>query len=138
MKTIEDKITPVADCLMWSGGCHMQGYPMMRDPRDKSKMILVARYLMEKKLGYRLKRDTRVKNTCGNIKCVNPDHYDVIEREDMDRWKCTPHQIKKEIREQIRKEYSETEYYHGYKKDLKVKYNISYETLNKILNEEKA
>lgn len=134
MKTIEEKIIPVADCMMWSAGTHMQGYPMMRDPRNTSKMILVARYLMEEKLGYRLDKDTRVKNTCGNLRCVNPDHYDVIDREDMGRWKCTPHYIKEDKRQEIRDEYNNTEKYHGQKRDLKHKYRITYETLNRILS----
>ena len=134
MIEMKNKITKVNDCDMWTAGCHMQGYPMMRDPRNKSKMILVSRYLMEQKLGYKLDRDTRVKNTCGNVKCVNVDHYEAIPKSDMDRWKCTPHYIKEPQRQTIRDDYNNTEKYHGQKRDLKNKYNITYETLNKILS----
>lgn len=130
---ITEKIQKVKDCHMWTAGCHMQGYPMMRDPYTKGRMVIVVRWLVEQKLKRKLDRDTRVKNNCGNVKCVNIDHYDIIERSDMDRWKCTPHFIKHEQREKIRNEYNDTAPYHGLKRDLKHKYNITYETLNKIL-----
>tara|TARA_R100000027_G_C2248890_1_gene93899 strand:+ start:40 stop:456 length:417 start_codon:yes stop_codon:yes gene_type:complete len=134
-KAFKDKITKVGDCDMWTAGCHMQGYPMMRNPDNMKQMVVVVRHLAEKKLGYKLDRNTRVKNNCGNIKCVNIDHYDIVHKdEDMDRWKCTPHQIAEEIRQDIRDDYNNTEKYHGQKRDLKKKYNITYETLTKILS----
>ena len=132
MKKIKENTVQIGDCLMWTAGCHAQGYPMMRNP-ETSKMVLVTRYLMQQKTGRTFTRDTRVKSTCNNVKCVNIDHYEVVERDDMERWKCTPHQVKKEIREQIKKEYLETEHYHGFKRDLKRKYNITYGTLSNIL-----
>ena len=130
---ITEKIQKVKDCHMWTAGCHMQGYPMMRDPHTKGRMVLVVRWLVEQKLGYKLDRDTRVKNNCGNVKCVNIDHYDIVEREDMERWKCTPHFIAHEIRQKIRDEYNSVEKYHGQRKDLRDKYKITYGTLDKIL-----
>lgn len=133
MIEMKNKITKVNDCDMWTAGCHMQGYPMMRHPEHRG-MVLVSRYLMEQKLGYKLDRDTRVKNICGNVKCVNVDHYEAIPKSDMDRWKCTPHYIKEPQRQTIRDDYNNTEKYHGQKRDLKNKYNITYETLNKILS----
>ena len=130
---IKEKIQKVKDCDMWIAGCHMQGYPMMRDPDTKNKMVLVVRWLAEQKLGRKLDRDTRVKNACGNVKCVNIDHYDIVERSDMERWKCTPHYIPEERRQKIRDDYNSVEKYHGQRKDLRDKYDITYGTLDKIL-----
>ena len=129
---LNDKIVKAKDCWIWTAGRHRQGYPMMRDPRDMKKMILVSRYFMEKKVGYKLKKDQRVKNTCGNILCVNPDHYILAEYGEQE-WKCVRNFIPEWQREQIRQEYHNTEKYHGQKKDLITKYEIHYETLNNIL-----
>ena len=136
-KRLEEKTVKVGDCLMWTGGTHTQGYPMIR-ASNNGKMMLVARYYAEQKTGKTLDRDTRVKNTCGNKLCVNIEHYEIIPKSDMDRWKCTPHFIKSHIREEIQNDYYNVERYHGIKKDLKAKYRITYETLNKILKERKA
>ena len=135
---LKEKTTQVGDCLMWTGGCHSQGYPMIRDDNN-GRMMLVARYYAEQKLGRVLDRDTRVKNTCGNKLCVNIEHYDIVDyHTDIDKWKCTPHQIKQSIRKQIQDDFYNVERNHGIKRDLKNKYGITYETLTKILNERKA
>lgn len=65
------------DCLIWTEGCHSQGYPMTR---WDGEMVLVKRKVMEDKLGTTLERGRRVKNTCGNQLCVNVDHYFVAEQ----------------------------------------------------------
>jgi len=142
MKKIKEKIRDntiqEGDCHIWTAGCHTQDYPMMR-LENNGRMVIVVRWLAEQKLGKKLTRSTRVKNNCGNVKCVNLDHYDIVDyHTDIDRWKCTPHQIKQSVRKQIQDEFYNTEYYHGIKKHLVDKYNTSYETINKILRERKA
>tara|TARA_B100001057_G_scaffold57748_1_gene51182 strand:- start:7921 stop:8340 length:420 start_codon:yes stop_codon:yes gene_type:complete len=126
---IEDKIVKAKDCFIWTAGTHAQGYPMMR---DNGRMVLVSRYVMEKKLGYKLQKDQRVKNTCGNKLCVNPEHY-ILAEYGTEEWKCVRHFISPETRQQIRDEYNQSAKYYGQKRDLKEKYNIHYETLKKIL-----
>ena len=131
---MKDKIIKVKDCDMWTAGCHKQNYPMMRDPHVKGRMVIVVRWLAEQKLGKKLTRQTRVKNNCGNVKCVNLDHYDIVDYDtDIDRWKCTPHFISPEIREKMRDEYNSTPKYHGFKTYLVKKYRVTPCTLNKIL-----
>tara|TARA_R100001086_G_C11838621_1_gene258504 strand:+ start:1398 stop:1820 length:423 start_codon:yes stop_codon:yes gene_type:complete len=131
---MSEKIKKVDDCDMWTAGCHMQGYPMMRDPHVKNRMVIVVRWLAEQKLGRKLTRETRVKNNCGNVKCVNLNHYDIVDYDtDIDRWKCTPHFVLPEIREKMRTEYKNTPHYHGIKRDMVKKYNVTHSTLNKIL-----
>ena len=47
---IKNKIDFVGDHWIWKGAKHAQGYPMVRNRKTK-KMVLVARMLMEEKIG---------------------------------------------------------------------------------------
>ena len=132
--SLDEKIKKKGDCDIWTAGLHTQGYPMMRDPNVKNRMVIVVRWLAEQKLGRKLTRHTRVKNNCGNVKCVNINHYDIVDYDtDIDRWKCTPFEIPEKTRQKIRDDAESTEHYHGKRRDLKNKYNITYGTLDKIL-----
>jgi len=131
---IKDKIEFVGDHWMWKGAKHLQGYPMIRNRKTK-KMVLVARMMMEEKIGRELDgREERVKNTCGNKLCVNPDHY-ILARRGSQEWKCVANLIPDETRKQIQDDWFDVEYYHGLKKDLVKRYKITYSTLYKILKE---
>ncbi len=75
---VNDKTEKDGDCKIWKAGCHAQGYPMTR---WEGRMVQVVRILVGEATGIELRRDHRVRNTvCGNVKCVNPDHYQVFER----------------------------------------------------------
>lgn len=84
MEKILNRIKKQKDCLIWTGGLHPQGYPMAR---IDNKMYLVSRYMMEEHIGYKLKKQQRVKNRCGNKLCVNPEHY-IIAEPGTEEWKC--------------------------------------------------
>jgi len=63
-------------CWNWTRACDPRGYPRIRH----GEVILYASRAAL--LVYRaLALETKVscKNTCGNRKCINPDHYDVLE-----------------------------------------------------------
>ncbi len=80
-------------CLIWDAGLHSQGYPMVR---WQLKMVQVVREQMERKIGRPLNgRAERVKNRCGNILCVNPNHYIVAEYGSQE-WKCVAHEYDEE------------------------------------------
>ena len=122
-------------CWMWNGAQHAQGYPMSRHPTIKNKMVLVSRLFMENKLGYKLTKDQRVKNKCGNKLCVNPDHY-IVAEPGSEEWKCIGHKIPKEIKDKLCKEWKETDYYHGKVVFFKKKYKIHHNTVTDILKKE--
>ena len=72
---IDDKTDQIGDCEIWTAGCHTQGYPMVR---WEGKMVQVVRQRMAEKLERPLLTSERVRNSvCQNVKCVNPDHYQV-------------------------------------------------------------
>ena len=73
--TIKAKTTLVNDCWMWDGPSHPQGYPMTR---FNNKMNLTARVLKQDTVDYPFQKAHRIKNNCGHVKCVNPDHYDIM------------------------------------------------------------
>ena len=130
---IKDKVLILENgCWIWNGSQHAQGYPMSRHPTIKNKMVLVSRLLMQNKLGYTLTKDQRVKNTCGNKLCVNPEHYIVAEF-GTEEWKCIAHKIPEEKKDAICKEYQSTPYYHGKIVEIKDKYKIHHNTLTDML-----
>lgn len=102
---IEDKTHREGSCLIWDAGTHSQSYPMVR---WDIKMVQVIRKQMEEKIGRPLKgRAERVKNVrCGNVLCVNPDHYEISEY-GSDEWKCIAHAYTKEQVADIKKIYKE-------------------------------
>ena len=91
------------DCLIWDAGCHSQGYPMAR---WGNKMVKIDRTQCELKVGRTFDRSTRVKNQCGNIKCVNPDHYLITEYGE-ETWKCWSFKYNDEQRADIQRLYAE-------------------------------
>ena len=91
------------DCLIWQAGTHAQGYPMVRWDHA---MVMVNRKLMEDKLGVNLERNQRVKNTCGNILCVNIDHQVLVEKGSK-RWASHNVRYKAEERANIVRLYEE-------------------------------
>lgn len=95
---LERKTRPEGDCLIWTAGCHSQGYPMVR---YKNRMVKVDRTQIEKKYDITLTRNERVKNTCGNIKCVNVEHYELLERDDP-KWNCVEHGFSEEKKRDIK------------------------------------
>lgn len=87
------------DCLIWDAGCHSQGYPMVR---WDNKMVMVKRQMIENKLNIKLVRSQRIRSNgkCDNIRCVNPDHYSLIER-DQEEWKCYRIAYDDELRQEV-------------------------------------
>ena len=134
---IEDKTHVEGDCIIWDAGTHKQGYPMVRWDLN---MVQVVRKQMEEKIGKKLDgRNQRVKNRgCGNVLCVNPDHYIVADYGTMD-WNCVNHiAYSEQDCEDIYKMYDEhvsskgTKY--GYQKAIIKKYpGISRTTIGKIV-----
>lgn len=118
------------DCLIWLGGCHTQGYPMQR---FQGKMVLVARLLKAWQMGEDLDSNRRVKRTCQNKKCVNPDHYFVAEP-NTEEHKCFRFKYPEETRKAIRKDWLANPVW-GQKEQLCQKYKIARLTLDRILAE---
>ena len=127
---LNDKTEIDGDCLIWTAGCHSQGYPMVR--WDK-KMVQVKRKQIEDKIGRKLDKTDRVKNTvCGNIKCVNPDHYTVYVK-GQDEWHVSCRKYSREFRQMIRDEAKNSDKEWGYKERLCKKYNIHRNTLERMI-----
>ena len=134
---IEDKTKRSGDCLEWQAGRHAQGYPMIR---WGGRMVQVARQQIEEKTGQKLDgRNQRVKNRCGNLSCVNPDHYIVADYGSKE-WNCVNHLVYSEEDEadicRIYDEFeSSTGTKYGYQVEVKRKYpNISRTTILKFIN----
>lgn len=90
-------------CIIWDAGCHLQGYPMVR---WDGKMQMVKRVMMERKLDIELTKQQRVKNSCGNLKCINAEHHYIAEP-GTEEWKCVGHQYTDEQRSLVRKIFNE-------------------------------
>lgn len=79
MARYRQRITPSIDntCVLWTGARHAQGYGMVVAIRDSDKkriMTTTHRVAMRMKLGRGLTVDEAVTHTCGDPRCVNPDH----------------------------------------------------------------
>lgn len=72
------KLIPQANgCIEWRGPFHRQGYGMFSGIRitDERRIMMTAhRLAMKLKLNRELDVKEFVIHTCGNPKCVNPDH----------------------------------------------------------------
>ena len=128
---LADKSHVEGDCLIWDAGTHAQGYPMAK---WADKMVLVARKNMENKLGRTLAKAERVKNSCGNELCVNPDHY-YVAQPGTEEWKCIGFKYSDQERRQIFDTYKSYKgRWGGFKKTCD-QYNIARGTLHKIKKE---
>ena len=125
LNRIKERSTEEGDCHIWKGPWHRQGYPMVRFPLTQ-KMRTTYSVVWEL-LGNTVpaKGDkAKLTRTCGNVKCVNPDHIVLKSMSDVMRSArqtgngCffTPDQIR-----EIRKQY-DTNAYHGCIRDLAIKY----------------
>jgi hypothetical protein len=68
---------PNSDCILWTGGRHVQGYGMCGGKRKADNKFIMAtahRIAMRIKLGRAIGRKENVIHTCTNPNCVNPDH----------------------------------------------------------------
>jgi len=123
------------DCKIWTAGCHAQGYPMVR---WEGKMVQVVRHLVAENTGIELRRDHRVRNTvCGNVKCCNPDHYQVFERGTLEwgktkRW--TSYEEKQRLRDLWFSQSEEEQEAWGSKKRFAKKHNLNPATLDTLIN----
>ena len=73
---IDDSAGP-NQCWSWSGPRHRQGYGMCGGQRidtGKKIMMTIHRLLLKEKLGYNPGDTVDAVHTCGNMRCVNPDH----------------------------------------------------------------
>jgi len=133
MKTVEDlkaKSRQEGDCRIWFGGVHKQGYPLVR---YNKQMKLVSRIVVEDKLGRTLERSERVKNTCGNILCINPDHYIVSQPGDKEYHRGGKLKLSYEEQEELIAYYDSKENKWGVKTELAEKYDIGIHTVTRIL-----
>lgn len=64
------------DCIVWIGA-KANGYPMAR---HNGNMMVVSRRVVEIRDGVELTKDQRIRHTCDNRLCVNPDHLVIYER----------------------------------------------------------
>jgi hypothetical protein len=130
-KLIADKTEQDGDCLVWTAGTHSQGYPMCR---WDGNMVQVARIAIERRDGIKLTKAQRVKNRCGKIMCVNPDHH-IIAEPGTEEWKCVNFVYPIETRQKIRDEYEQRKDEYGVKQRLVEKYKVSRVTLDKIIKD---
>ncbi len=134
-KILDDKTEQDGDCIIWKAGCHKQGYPMTR---WEGKMVQVARHLISEKIGRPILRSERVRNTaCGNVKCVNPDHYEVHQRGTME-WGMTKRWTTLEEKQRLRdlwfaQSLEERESW-GRKMRFAQEHNLNPATLNLLIN----
>lgn len=59
-------------CRLWTRGCNGEGRALFNNGQGSS--TLVSRFLLEKKLGRKLKKDELACHTCDNPKCCNINH----------------------------------------------------------------
>lgn len=128
-KTIEEN-----GCWTWQAGCHPQGLPMVR---FDGQMMLVTRLMKSDQLGVTLRKDQRVKNTCGNKKCINPDHLHVYEPGEKG-WESLNIKYNIATREKIAAEWTATPHYNGKAKEFATRYKMTDATFRKILREQGA
>ena len=77
---------PVSGCWLWNGPSHRQGYGMIgawRDPDMHKIMTTCHRIMARRKLGRAIDSSEWVIHTCGEPRCVNPDHLAVGSRQDL-------------------------------------------------------
>ena len=126
LERIKERTVEEGDGHIWTGPWHRQGYPMCRHPASQ-KMRTTYSAVWEL-LGNTVpgKSDkAKLTRTCGNIKCVNPEHIVLKNMTDVMRQakqtgnnsRFTPDEIRA-----IRKDYDEN-IYHGCVSDLAEKYN---------------
>lgn len=110
-------------CWEWTGGHHKQGYPMCR---FDGQMHIAARLFKEDKIGKTLKHAERVVNQCGNVNCVNPDHYEIATK-GSEFWRKggSDYRFTQEEADALKAEWDSIEPYYGKRRDFKNKYKIS-------------
>lgn len=127
---LDTKTVKIGECIMWTAGTHKQGYPMAK---WDGKMIQVKRKQVEIKLGRKLEPDERVKSTCNNVRCVNPDHYTVHQKGTFE-WYNRHDGYPVELKRQIKAEWDAAEGSWGTAQRLMNKYNMNRNTINRIVN----
>ena len=86
LERIKERSTEEGDCHIWNGPWHRQGYPMVTFPQTQ-KMRTTYSVVWEL-LGNSVptKGDkAKLTRTCGNIKCVNPEHIVLKDMSDVMR-----------------------------------------------------
>lgn len=126
LKRIKERSTEEGDCHIWNGPWHRQGYPMVRWPQtQKMRTTYSAVWELLGNTVPGISDKAKLTRSCGNIKCVNPEHIVLKNMTDIMRQarqtgngcRFNPEEIKA-----IRKEY-DTLVYHGRIRDLAIKYN---------------
>ncbi len=78
LRHVEPKVnrTTYPPCWLWEGSCDSRGYPVIIDTfKGARSEIKVHRYVA--KMFYDFPKSVRVKRSCGNLQCVNPNHIKV-------------------------------------------------------------
>lgn len=125
---IEDLTT---NCWNWTGAKHLQGYNLVR---FKGKMHRAERLFKIETDSLTLQHSDRVTNRCGNMDCVNPDHYEVMPKGTYE----FPKGIKKsrftqKQADDMRAEYLAIPKYHGRRRDFLEKYDIDQGLFDRII-----
>lgn len=73
------RIDPESDCLIWLGTMAHCGKEVARPVmKIKKRTSYVARYTWQLFYGVALEPKDKIRNECGNNKCVNPTHYSSV------------------------------------------------------------
>jgi len=125
---IEDLQT---ECWNWTGAKHRQGYNLVR---FQKQMHRAERLIKETSLNTSLKFKDRVINTCGNMDCVNPDHYQVWYEGTYEYpHGVRPSRFTQEAANELKAEWDSIQRYHGKRKDFSEKHNLSNRMLDMII-----
>lgn len=73
LESLQARIVEVGDCWEWQGYIQNNTPQVASYPGGKKKMVSVRRLLRELVTG-RVQPDGHYGNTCGNPRCVNPEH----------------------------------------------------------------
>ena len=126
LERIKERSTEEGECHIWNGPWHRQGYPMVRWAQTQS--MRTTHSAIWELLGNTVpgKSDkAKLTRSCGNIKCVNPEHIVLKNMSDVMReakqtgkgCRFTPDEIRA-----IRNDY-DSNFYYGCIRDLAIKYN---------------
>ena len=117
-------------CHIWQGGTHPQGYPL---GRYQKRMQLIARVLLSDKLDEELVRSERIKRTCDNSLCVNPDHHFVSKPGDVSYHRGGHHSLTETQERELYDKYHAEKDKWGIKSRLLREYNVADSVLRRII-----
>jgi hypothetical protein len=88
----------LTECWLWTSWCCEDGVPRFRVERDKHQ-IQAKRFLWERILNYTIPAGYVMTSTCGNSKCVNPNHLACVPKKS---GRTLPRQSKRKYQAEFR------------------------------------